>query len=84
MVYKGDTALHLTFTSESILTCRQVNQHYNKADLVHSTPTPTQQCANGGEGRGLTHKQLVKALVPVLERVHKDVLCLVHSQRVGS
>ena len=34
----------------------------------------------GGEGRrGLTHKQTVKALVPVLERLHKDVLCLVYN-----
>ena len=38
----------------------------------------------GGERRrGLTHKQTVKTPVPVLERLHKDVLCLVYNQWVG-
>lgn len=38
----------------------------------------------GGEGRRvLTHKQTVKTPVPVLKRLHKDVLCLVYNQWVG-
>ena len=53
VLYKGDTDRHFTFTSESILTCKQVT---STAIIISGTfglqNTHTKQHEDGREGRG--------------------------------